>query len=126
MIEFDPDCERRWFRVGIDAVAEFIVKSYTEEGALLKTSYHLLEHPELGISLAPDPTLRIPPEFAKPLEPFEEQYYSQVGDDTTPVRLIADFRKLPEPQPRPQVMNRADFIDTEPEPVEGQLFDDAA
>ena len=97
MMEFDRSHERQWYRVEIDWIASFIVRSYTEEGALHKVDLYCQSEPKLGLSVQPEGGLGLYPEYAKPLDPFEEAYYDKLGDET-PVRLVEDRRMLDPPQ----------------------------
>lgn len=92
-IEFDRSNERNWYRVHIDWIASFVVCSYSEESAMLKVDYYCQANPKLGLNVEPENKLPLCPEWAKPLEPFEVEYYDTLGDNVFPVRLVEDNRK---------------------------------
>jgi hypothetical protein len=92
MNEFDRSAERCWYAVSVCSLAKFIVRSYTEDGAKHKVDYYLEINKQIGInSLGMYPHALV----AKPLEPIDIDYFNDIGDEITPVRLVDDYRKLP-------------------------------
>lgn len=89
MHEYDRSFERNWYNVCVADMAEFVVRSYTEEGAMQKVDYHCDE--DKSLNLLPQDMLPHG-SYAKPLEPFEESYFNRIGDSIQPVRLVA-FRE---------------------------------
>ncbi len=100
MREYDRSCERNWYRVHIDLIATFIVRSYTEDSAMLKVDYYCQSVPGLGLNIEEEGSLPLMTEWAKPLGVSEREYYESLGDDINPVRLIEDKRRIPVIRPK--------------------------
>ena len=92
--EYDRSNERNWYRVHIDWIASFIVRSHTEESAMLKVDYYCQANPKLGLRIEPENCLPLHPEWAKPLDPIESDYYNSLGDQLAPIRLVEDNRRI--------------------------------
>ncbi len=91
MVEFDRSGERDWHIVHIGKLASFVVRSYTEDGAKQKVEYYLEENKFLGI----DSLGKLPHSvWSKPLDSFAFDFYENIGDEVTTVRLVEDRRSL--------------------------------
>ena len=106
MREYDRSCERNWYRVHIDLIATFIVRSYTEDSAMLKVDYYCQSVPGLGLNIEEEGSLPLMTEWAKPLGVSEREYYESLGDDINPVRLIEDKRRIPVIRPKERQQDR--------------------
>ncbi len=112
MLEVDCLDERSWFMVHVGTEADFVVRAFSEDHALLKTTYYCYENPIHGID--PDSMLDYGL-HAKPLDPVDEDYFDrQYEDKTVAVRFLAQ---------RISFDSLVEVVPVKPDPAQGQLFE---